>query len=103
MGVNGKSLIEIVSISVLAGGLILVAYQINQATNIADAEIRAEGTSRWRAVDGTRQGEMFAAALAKSYEDPAALTLRVIFHKGHSPILEMPTPKSGGNNIESYW
>ncbi|MHC4783001.1 MAG: hypothetical protein ACYTE0_08115 [Planctomycetota bacterium] len=75
MGVNGKSLIEIVSISVLAGGLILVAYQINQATNIADAEIRAEGTSRWRAVDGTRQGEMFAAALAKSYEDPAALTL----------------------------
>ena len=75
MGANGKSLIEIVSILVFAGGLILVAYQINQATNIAGAEIRAEGTSRWRAVDGTRQGELFAAVLAKSYEDPAALTL----------------------------
>ena len=75
MGVNGKSLLEITSVLVLAGGLLLVAYQVNQATSITKAQIGAEGTSRWRAVDGTRQSEVFATVLAKSYEDPAALTL----------------------------
>jgi hypothetical protein len=75
MPVNGKSFLEITSVLVLAGGLLLVAFQVNQATSITKAQIGAEGTSRWRAVDGTRQGEMFATVLAKSYEDPAALTL----------------------------
>jgi len=75
MAVNGKSFLEIASVLVLAGGLLLVAYQVNQATSITKAQIGAEGTSRWRAVDGTRQGEVFATILAKSYEDPAALTL----------------------------
>ena len=75
MNLNKRSLVEIISVLVLTGGLVLVAYQINQATSIASAEITNESTSRWRAVDGTRQGELFAAVLAKSYEDPAALTV----------------------------
>ena len=75
MALNGKSVLEIASVLVLAGGLFLVAYQVNQATSITKAHIGAEGTSRWRAVDGTRQGEVFAAILAKSYENPAALSL----------------------------
>jgi len=75
MALNGKSVLEIASVLVLAGGLFLVAYQVNQATTITKAHIGAEGTSRWRAVDGTRQGEVFAAILAKSYENPAALSL----------------------------
>jgi hypothetical protein len=75
MSLNGKSVLEIASVLVLAGGLFLVAYQVNQATSITKAQIEAEGTSRWRAVDGTRQSEVFATVLAKSYEDPAALTL----------------------------
>ena len=75
MSAKGRSMVEIVSVLVLAGGLVLVAYQIGQATSIADAELRAEGTSRWRAVDGTRQSEVFAVVLAKSYENPTALTV----------------------------
>ena len=75
MEISRKSLAEQITVLVLAGGLVMVAYQINQATSIAEAEIRAEGTSRWRAVDGTRQSEIFAVVLAKSYEDPTALSL----------------------------
>ncbi len=75
MKIDGKLFLEIASVLVLAGGLFLVAFQVNQATSITKAEVGAESTSRWRAVDGTRQSEIFATVLAKSYEDPAALTL----------------------------
>ena len=75
MKVNGKIFLEIASVLVLAGGLLLVAFQVNQATSITKAQIAAEGTSRWRAVDGTRQSETFAVVLAKSFENPEALTL----------------------------
>ena len=75
MKVNAKSFMDQITVLVLAGGLVMVAYQVNQATSIAEAEIRAEATSRWRAVDGTRQSEVFAVVLAKSFEDPAALSL----------------------------
>jgi len=75
MKINGKFFLEMASVLVLTGGLLLVAFQVNQATSITKAEVGAEGTSRWRAVDGTRQSEIFAIVLAKSYEDPEALTL----------------------------
>jgi len=75
MKVGHKPILEIVSVLVLLGGLLLVAYQVNQATSIAQAEISTASTSRWRAVDATRQSENFAVVLAKSYETPDKLTL----------------------------
>lgn len=59
----------------LAGGLILVAYQIGQATDLTAIQVQAEHTSRWRQVDATRQSETFAIVLAKSIEHPRELTL----------------------------
>ena len=55
-------------------GLLLVAYQINQATNIASAQARAEYTAACRALDSTRQSEIFAEVLAKSIYHPDELT-----------------------------
>lgn len=74
MSISTRDVVEITgTISVLAG-LLLVAYQINQATSIASAQARAEYSAGWRSVDSTRQGDDFSEVLAKSIYQPNELT-----------------------------
>ncbi len=62
------------SIGVLAG-IILLAYEINQATLTTRAEIINSYQDRWVTIDLTWQDREIAAAWAKALEDPNELTL----------------------------
>ena len=62
------------SIGVLAG-IILLAYEINQATLTTRAEIINSYQDRWVTIDLSWQDREIAAALAKALEDPNELTL----------------------------
>ena len=75
MSGNTRSWIEIGSVLALVGGLVLVAAQINQSTNITRVQLDTSVRQNWRTVDSTRQSEEFAKVLAKSIEEPQNLTL----------------------------
>ncbi len=62
------------SIGVLAG-IILLAYEINQATLTTRAEIINSYQDRWVTIDLSWQDREFAATWAKAMEDPEELTL----------------------------
>ncbi len=62
------------SLGVLAG-IILLAYEINQATLTTRAEIINNHSDRWVTIDLSWQDREFAAAWAKAMEDPKELTL----------------------------
>ena len=62
------------SIGVLAG-IILLAYEINQATLTTRAEIVNSYQDRWVTIDLSWQDREFAATWAKAMEDPNELTL----------------------------
>ena len=79
MSEKARSWIEIGSVLVLVGGLVLVAAKINQSTNITRVQLDTSVRQNWRAVDGTRQSEEFAKVLAKSIENPQDLTLAEFF------------------------
>ena len=70
-----RNTLEFISIAAIVGGLVLVAYQIQQSTQIARAEIRSNYASSWIEIDTNRQDESLAAVLTKSLEEPASLTL----------------------------
>ena len=74
MSVSTRDIVESTGVFAVVAGLLLVAYQINQATSIASAQARAEYSAGWRSVDSTRQSEDFAEVLAKSIYDPNELT-----------------------------
>ena len=75
MKFSPKNIIETISIAAIIGGLILVAYQIEQSTQIARAQIRSDYTSRWISIETNRQNESLSKTLAKSLNNPDALTL----------------------------
>ncbi len=62
------------SLGVLAG-IILLAYEINQATLTTRAEIISSHQDRWVKIDLSWQDREFAAAWAKAMEDPNELTV----------------------------
>jgi hypothetical protein len=70
-----KKTFEMASVIALSTGLLLVAYQINQSTEIATAQVRLDYSAGWRNLDETRQSETFAEVLAKSIENPGSLSL----------------------------
>ena len=74
MSVSTRDIVEATGMISVVVGLLLVAYQINQATSIASAQARAEYSAGWRSVDSTRQSENFAEVLAKSIYYPNELT-----------------------------
>jgi hypothetical protein len=74
MSVNTRDIVEATGMISVVAGLLLVAYQINQATSIASAQARAEYSAGWRSVDATRQSENFSEVLAKSIYYPNELT-----------------------------
>jgi hypothetical protein len=74
MSLSTRDIVEATGVISVVAGLLLVAYQIHQATNIASAQARAEYSAGWRSVDSTRQGENFAEVLAKSIYHPSELT-----------------------------
>lgn len=74
MSLSTRDVVETTGLISVVAGLLLVAYQINQATDIASAQARADYSAGWRAVDGTRQSENFAQVLAKSIYTPNELT-----------------------------
>jgi len=71
---SAREIAEVTGVVSVVAGLMLVAYQINQATRIASAQARAEYSAGWRSVDATRQSENFAEVLAKSIYHPNELT-----------------------------
>ena len=74
MSLSTKQVIEAAGVVSVVAGLLLVAYQINQANNFASAQARAEFSAGWRSVDSTRQSDNFADVLAKSIYHPGELT-----------------------------
>lgn len=74
MSARTRNIFEATGVISVVVGLLLVAYQIHQATNIASAQARADYTAAWRALDSTRQSENFAEVLAKSIYHPDELT-----------------------------
>lgn len=74
MSIKARDLGEATGVISVVAGLLLVAYQINQATRIASAQARAEFSAGWRSVDSTRQSDGFADVLAKSIYHPDELT-----------------------------
>ncbi len=74
MSISTRDIIETRGIISVVAGLLLVAYQINQATSIASAQARAEYSSGWRNMDSTRQSENFSEVLTKSIYAPNELT-----------------------------
>ncbi len=74
MPVSTRDVIDATGMIAVLAGLLLVAYQINQATSIATAQARADFSAGWRSLDSTRQGENFAEVLAKSIYHPSELT-----------------------------
>ncbi len=72
---NFRSVAELISILALAGGLVLVALQIQQSSEITKVQLDASVTGSWHNIDGTRQSEQFAQVLAKSIQQPQELTL----------------------------
>ncbi len=62
------------SLGVLAG-IILLAYEINQATLTTRFEMISSHHDRWVTIDLSWQDREFAAAWAKAMEDPKELTL----------------------------
>jgi len=74
MSARTRNIVEATGVISIVAGLLLVAYQINQATSIASAQARAEYSAGWRSIDSTRQSENFAEVLAKSIYDPDELT-----------------------------
>jgi hypothetical protein len=79
MSGSKRSWFEIGSVVVLVGGLVLVAAQINQSTDITRVQLDTSIQQSWRTVDATRQSEEFAKVLAKSIERPQDLTLAEFF------------------------
>ena len=74
MPIRTRDIAEATGVISVVAGLLLVAYQINQATRIASAQARAEFSAGWRSVDSTRQSDDFANVLAKSIYHPDELT-----------------------------
>lgn len=74
MSLSARQIIEAAGVLSVVAGLLLVAYQINQANNFASAQARAEFSAGWRSVDSTRQSDHFAEVLAKSIYHPNELT-----------------------------
>ena len=74
MSLKIRDIVEGTGAFAVVAGLLLVAYQINQATSIASAQARADYSAGWRSVDGSRQSEKFAQVLAKSIHNPNDLT-----------------------------
>jgi hypothetical protein len=74
MSVSTRTIVEATGVVSVVAGLLLVAYQINQATNIASAQARADFSAGWRSLDSTRQSENFADVLAKSIYSRSELT-----------------------------
>lgn len=74
MSLSIRDIVETTGVFAVVAGLLLVAYQINQATSIASAQARADYSAGWRSVDGTRQSENFGEVLAKSIYHPNELT-----------------------------
>jgi hypothetical protein len=62
------------SLGVLAG-IILLAYEINQATLTTRAEMISSFQDRWVTIDLSWQDREFAATWAKAMEDPEDLTV----------------------------
>ena len=79
MSGSTRSWFEIGSVLVLVGGLVLVATQIKQSTDITKVQLDTSVQQNWRTVDATRQSEEFAKVLAKSIERPQDLTLADFF------------------------
>lgn len=74
MSMSTRDIVEATGVLSVVAGLLLVAYQINQATNFASSQARAEFSAGWRSVDSTRQSDDFAEVLAKSIYHPDELT-----------------------------
>jgi hypothetical protein len=74
MSARTRNIVEATGVISVVAGLLLVAYQINQANNFASAQARAEFSAGWRSVDSTRQSDNFAEVLAKSIYHPDELT-----------------------------
>ena len=79
MSGSTRSWFEIGGVLVLVGGLVLVAAQIKQSTDITRVQLETSVRQNWRMVDSTRQSEEFARVLAKSIERPQDLTLAEFF------------------------
>ncbi len=56
-------------------GLLFLILEIRQSSSIAVTQTRMEFASGWRDVDSARQDASFAALLAKSYDNPEALSI----------------------------
>lgn len=74
MSTRTRNIVETTGVISVVIGLLLVAYQIKQATEIASAQARADYTAAWRALDSTRQSENFSEVLVKSIYHPDELT-----------------------------
>ncbi len=62
------------NLGVLAG-IILLAYEVNQATLTTRAEMISGHQDRWVTIDLSWQDREFAATWAKAMEDPEELTV----------------------------
>ena len=56
-------------------GLTFLVLEIQQNSGIAATQARMDFASAWRDIDSTRQDESFAELLAKTYDDPGALSV----------------------------
>ena len=75
MNFSLKNIVESISITAIIGGLVLVAYQIEQSTQIARAQIRSDYASSWIDIDTNRQSESLSRVLTKSLNSADSLTL----------------------------
>ncbi len=56
-------------------GIILIAVEISQNSNLVEAQLASDSQAAWVAIDASKQGESFAEVLAKAIERPEDLTL----------------------------
>lgn len=59
----------------VVAGIILLAYEVNQATLTTQADMISSHQDRWVSLDLSWQDRDFAAAWAKAMEDPEQLTI----------------------------
>lgn len=59
----------------VVGGLLLVAYQINQSTVLSRAQLNSDASGRFQDMYASLQSENFALVYAKSLLEPSELTL----------------------------
>jgi len=72
---KAKDLLEVLGALAVVGGLLLVAYQINQNTVLTRAQLNSDAAGRFQDMYASLQSENFALVWAKSLKEPTQLSL----------------------------